>query len=130
MQHYKVKAHTEELMCRDGLAARSLCIPLGATGRGGLQESLAKASRAAQSGLRARQKDLQAGDAPELATEAGVAGLTTAADDPSGVRWTLPSAHQHGAGVEEVTLHSQGRPGLRLPRPGEPVRRRCGSGNA
>jgi len=43
---------------------------VGATGRGGLQESLAKASRAAQTGLRARQKDLLDADAPE-ATEAG-----------------------------------------------------------
>ena len=45
-----------------GLAARSLCIPLGALGRGGMQESLGKASRAAQSGLRARQKELRAVD--------------------------------------------------------------------
>ncbi len=45
-----------------GLAARSLCIPLGALGRGGMQESLGKASRAAQSGLRARQKELEAAD--------------------------------------------------------------------
>ena len=107
---HQVMAQTEELMCRDGLAARSLCIPVGATGRGGMQESLAKASRAAQSGLRARQKDLQAADAPDVGTEAGMASLNQAADEPSGVRKSVPSAHQHVAGDEHATMHSEGQP--------------------
>ena len=45
---------------REGLAARSLCIPLGAAGRGGLRGSLPKAFRAAQSGQRARQAGREA----------------------------------------------------------------------
>ena len=45
-----------------GLAARSLCIPLSAMDRGGMLESLGRASRATQSGLRAHQKGLEAAD--------------------------------------------------------------------
>lgn len=47
---------------REGLAARSLCIPLGAAGRGGFRGSLPKASRAAQSGQRARQAGREAAE--------------------------------------------------------------------
>ena len=99
-------------MYRDGLAARSLCIPLGATGRGGLQESLAKACRAAQSGLRARQKDLQATDAPDVLTDPDMEGLKQADPArPPGAPETQASAHQRTAeGVQaEAPLRTNGQ---------------------
>lgn len=114
--HGLAKTHSVngELMYRDGLAARSLCIPLGATGRGGLQDSLAKASRAAQSGLRARQKDLQAIDARDLLMDPEMEGLKQAdPTQPSGAPETQSSAHQRAAGSVQASalLRANGQPG-------------------
>jgi len=64
---------------------------VGATGRGGLQESLAKASRAAQTGLRARQKDLLDADAPQ-ASEAGL--IPAVADQSAEVHKAEPPVPQ------------------------------------
>ena len=100
------------MLCRDGLAAHSLCIPLGATGRGRLQESLARAARAAQSGLRARQKDLQAADAPEFGRDADMDGpKPPGRDQPAGVRDSPSSAHQQIAGIDQPSgpPNSQGQ---------------------
>ena len=102
------------LLCRDGLAARSLCIPLSATGRGGLQESLARASRAAQSGLRARQKDLEVSDDPDFGTDADAAGAKQPGhDQPASMRKSLSSASQQIAGIDRPNgpLNSQGQAG-------------------
>ncbi len=102
------------MLYRDGLAAHSLCIPLGATGRGGLQESLARASRAAQSGLRARQKDLQAAEDLHPGTNVDTDGTSQASPtQPPGMRRSLPSAHQQTAERDQPSapLNSQGQPG-------------------
>lgn len=56
---------------REDLAARSLCIPLGAAGRGGLRMSLPKASRAAQSGQRPRQAGREAAEMQQQALGSG-----------------------------------------------------------